>query len=86
MKRGGWRYLSRFLLLARNLLYDGHKRIKRNLLYETVKQLNVYRWCLECGYEQFEKEDVHIDDKDRKVSEGFINCPKCKGKQFALGG
>ena len=53
---------------------------------KSVKQLNVYRWCLECGYERFEKEDVHIDDKGREVSEGFITCPECKGRQLALGG
>lgn len=53
---------------------------------KSVKQLNVYRWCLDCGYERFEKEDVHIDDKGREVSEGFITCPECKGGQLALGG
>ena len=53
---------------------------------KSVKQLNVYRWCLDCGYERFEKEDVHIDDKGREVSEGFIMCPECKGGQLALVG
>ena len=55
-------------------------------LVKTVKQLNVYRWCLDCGYERFEKEYVHIDDKGREVSEGFITCPECKGGHLALGG
>lgn len=53
---------------------------------KSVKQLNVYRWCLDCGYERFEKEDVHIDDKGREVSEGFITCLECKGSRLALGG
>ena len=46
---------------------------------KSVKQLNVYRWCLDCGYEQFEKEDVHIDDKGREVSEGFYHVSGVQG-------
>ena len=53
---------------------------------KTVKQLNVYRWCLGCGYERFEPEDVYIHDDGMLISQGFIKCPKCFGDRFTLGG
>lgn len=51
-----------------------------------IENINVYRWCLDCGYEQFEPEMTKVDESGRRTSNGFIDCPKCKGRQFALGG
>lgn len=50
------------------------------------KNINVYRQCLDCGYERHEPEEVKIDENDRRTSCGFIVCPKCKGRNFALVG
>ena len=50
------------------------------------KNMNVYRQCMDCGYERFEPEEVKIDENDRRTSNGFIVCPKCKGRHFALVG
>ena len=51
-----------------------------------IKNINVYRQCMDCGYEQFEIEKVKIGDNNRRTSCGFIICPKCKGRNFALVG
>lgn len=51
-----------------------------------IKNINVYRQCMDCGYERFEPEEVKIDENDRRTSSGFIICPKCNGRHFALVG
>lgn len=43
------------------------------------KNINVFRQCLDCGYEQFEIEEVKTDENNRRSSSGFIVCPKCNG-------
>ena len=48
--------------------------------------INVFRRCLDCGYERFEMEEVKIGDNNRRTSNGFIVCPKCNGHHFALVG
>ena len=40
-----------------------------------IKNINVYRQCMDCGYERFEPEEVKIDENDRRTSNGFIVCP-----------
>lgn len=51
-----------------------------------ITNINVFRQCLDCGYEQFEIEEVKIDEKECRTSCGFITCPKCNGYHFALAG
>lgn len=51
-----------------------------------IENINVYRCCLDCGHEQFEPEATKVDESGRRTSNGFIDCPKCKGHLFALGG
>jgi S-DNA-T family DNA segregation ATPase FtsK/SpoIIIE len=51
-----------------------------------ITHINVFRQCLDCGYEQFEIEEVKIDENNRRTSSGFIVCPKCNGRHFALVG
>ena len=51
-----------------------------------IMNINVFRQCLDCGYKQFEPEEVKIDENDRRTSNGFIVCPKCNGYHFALVG
>lgn len=48
--------------------------------------INVFRQCLDCGYEQFESEEVKIGNDNQRTSSGFIICPKCNGCHFALAG
>ena len=50
------------------------------------KNINVFRQCLDCGYEQFEIEEVKTYENNRRTSSGFIVCPKCNGCHFALVG
>ena len=47
-----------------------------------IKNINVYRQCMVCGYEQFELEEVKIGDDNQRTSSGFIVCPKCNGCYF----
>jgi S-DNA-T family DNA segregation ATPase FtsK/SpoIIIE len=51
-----------------------------------IAYINVFRQCLDCGYEQFELEEVKIGDNNQRTSSGFIVCPKCNGRHFALVG
>ena len=51
-----------------------------------ITHINVFRQCLDCGYERFEMEEVKIGDNNRRTSNGFIVCPKCNGHHFALVG
>jgi S-DNA-T family DNA segregation ATPase FtsK/SpoIIIE len=51
-----------------------------------ITYINVFRRCLDCGYEQFELEEVKIGDDNQRTSSGFIVCPKCNGCYFALVG
>lgn len=51
-----------------------------------IANINVFRQCLDCGYEQFEIEEVKIGDNNQRTSSGFIVCPKCNGCHFALVG
>ena len=51
-----------------------------------ITNINVFRQCLGCGYEQFELEEVKIGDDNQRTSSGFIVCPKCNGCHFALVG
>ena len=51
-----------------------------------IMNINVFRRCLDCGYERFEMEEVKIGDNNRRASNGFIVCPKCNGHHFALVG
>ena len=51
-----------------------------------ITHINVFRQCLDCGYEQFEIEEVKIGDNNQRTSSGFIVCPKCNGCHFALVG
>jgi S-DNA-T family DNA segregation ATPase FtsK/SpoIIIE len=51
-----------------------------------ITHINVFRQCLDCGYEQFEIEEVKTDENNRRTSSGFIVCPKCNGRHFALVG
>ena len=51
-----------------------------------IMNINVFRRCLDCGYEQFELEEVKIGDDNQRTSSGFIVCPKCNGYHFALAG
>lgn len=51
-----------------------------------IMTINVFRQCLDCGYEQFELEEVKIGDDNQRTSSGFIVCPKCNGCHFALVG
>ena len=51
-----------------------------------IMNINVFRRCLDCGYEQFELEEVKIGDDNQWTSSGFIVCPKCNGCHFALVG
>ena len=51
-----------------------------------ITHINVFRQCLDCGYEQFEIEEVKIGDNNQRTSSGFIVCPKCNGCYFALVG
>ena len=51
-----------------------------------ITHINVFRQCLDCGYERFEMEEVKIGDNDQRTSSGFIICPKCNGCYFALVG
>ena len=51
-----------------------------------IMNINVFRRCLDCGYERFEMEEVKIGDNNRRTSNGFIVCPKCNGHHFALVG
>ena len=51
-----------------------------------IMNINVFRRCLDCGYEQFELEEVKIGDDNQWTSRGFIVCPKCNGRHFALVG
>ena len=51
-----------------------------------ITYINVFRQCLDCGYEQFEIEEVKIGDNNQRTSSGFIVCPKCNGRHFALVG
>ena len=43
---------------------------------------NLYRECLDCGYERFEPEELEIDEEGRRAFKGFIQCPKCGKGQF----
>lgn len=45
-----------------------------------IANINVFRQCLDCGYEQFELEEVKIGDNNQRTSSGFIVCPKCNGR------
>lgn len=51
-----------------------------------IMNINVFRRCLDCGYERFELEEVKIGDDNQRTSSGFIVCPKCNGCHFALVG
>lgn len=51
-----------------------------------IKNINVFRQCLDCGYERFEPEEVKIGDNNQWASSGFIIRPKCNGRHFALVG
>lgn len=51
-----------------------------------ITHINVFRQCLDCGFEQFELEEVKIGDDNQRTSSGFIVCPKCNGCYFALVG
>ena len=51
-----------------------------------ITNINVFRRCLDCGYEQFELEEIKIGDDNQRTSSGFIFCPKCNGCYFALVG
>ena len=51
-----------------------------------IMTINVFRQSVDCGYERFEPEEVKIDENNRRTSNGFIVCPKCKGCHFALVG
>ena len=51
-----------------------------------IKNINVYRQCMVCGYERVEMEEVKIGDDNQRTSNGFIVCPKCNGHHFALVG
>ena len=50
------------------------------------RTMNVYRLCMDCGYDSFEPEVVLLHEDGRRQSYGYTTCPKCSGEQFCLFG